>query len=88
MDDREVGVRVPVGSIILPVTVAEQSKARNVFPRSDAMIVGSNPIYGMDVWCVCVRLFYVCVVLCLGRGLETGRSLVQVLPILNRSKEK
>jgi hypothetical protein len=26
---------------------------------------------------VCVRLFYVCVVLCLGRGLATGCSLVQ-----------
>jgi hypothetical protein len=31
--------------------------------RSDAGIVGSNPSRGMDVY-VCVRLFYVCVVLC------------------------
>jgi hypothetical protein len=38
---------------------------------------------------VCVRLFCVCVVLYLGRGLATGRSLAQgVLPILYRSKEK
>jgi hypothetical protein len=38
--------------------------------------------------CVCVRLFCVCVVLCLGRGLATGGSLVQgVLPSVYRSKE-
>jgi hypothetical protein len=31
--------------------------------------------------CLCVRLFCVCVVLCLGSGLATGRSLIQgVLP--------
>jgi hypothetical protein len=38
--------------------------------------VDSNPTQGMDVWCVCVcvcmRLFYVCVVLCLGSGIATG----------------
>jgi hypothetical protein len=40
--------------------------------------VGSNRTQGMDV---CVRLFYVCVVLCVGRGLATGWSLVRgVLP--------
>jgi hypothetical protein len=35
----------------------------------------------MDVWCVCMCLFCVCVVLCLDRGLATSWSLVQrVLP--------
>jgi hypothetical protein len=36
---------------------------------SKAEIVGSNPIQGMDV---CVRLFCVCVVVCVGSGLATG----------------
>jgi hypothetical protein len=40
-----------------------------VFARSNAGIVGSNPTRGMDV---CGRLFYVCVVLCVGSGLATG----------------
>jgi hypothetical protein len=39
-----------------PITVAEQSKAYTVFARSEAGIVGSNPTYCMDVWCVCVRV--------------------------------
>jgi hypothetical protein len=57
-----------------PVTVASRSTAWTVSSRSDAGIVGSNPIQGMDD---CVRLFCVCVVLCLGSGLATGWSLVQ-----------
>jgi hypothetical protein len=40
-----------------------------VFARSNAAIVGSNPTQGMDV---CVRLFRVCVVLCVGSDLATG----------------
>jgi hypothetical protein len=65
----------------LPVTVAARFKAWTVFARSDAGIVGSNPIQGMDVRCVCMRLFWVCVVLCLGRDLATSWSLVQgILP--------
>jgi hypothetical protein len=61
-----------------PITGAARSKAWTVFARLNAGIVSSNPIYGM---CVCVRLFCVCVVLCVGRGLETSLSLVQgVLP--------
>jgi hypothetical protein len=45
---------------------------------SNAGIVVSNPTEGMDV---CLRLFYVCVALCAGRGLATGLSPVQgVLP--------
>jgi hypothetical protein len=59
-----------------------------VFARAEAVIVGSNPTQGMDVWCV-RALFCVCFVLYLGRGLATGRSPVQgILPIVYRSKEK
>jgi hypothetical protein len=52
---------------------------------SIAGIVGSNPTQGIDV---CVRLFCVCVVLCVGSGLTTGSSLVPgVLPTVYRIKE-
>jgi hypothetical protein len=40
-----------------------------VFARLNAVIVGSNPIQGMDI---CMRLFCVCVVLLVGTGLATG----------------
>jgi hypothetical protein len=45
-------------TVFTPVTVAERSKACTVFTRSEAGIVGSNSIQGMNVWCLCV---YVCV---------------------------
>jgi hypothetical protein len=38
-------------------------------PARTLGIVGSNPTGGMDV---CVRLFYVYVVLCVGNGFATG----------------
>jgi hypothetical protein len=41
-----------------PVTVAERSKARTVFARSEAEIGGSNPTQGMDVG-VCVNSVFV-----------------------------
>jgi hypothetical protein len=63
-----------------PSTVATRSKAWNAIARSNAGIVGSNPTQGMDV---CLRLFYVYVVLCLGRGLATGWSPVQGVKIQN-----
>jgi hypothetical protein len=50
----------------LPIIVAEQSKARTTFALSNAGVVGSNPNRGMDV---CVHLFCVRVVLCVGSGL-------------------
>jgi hypothetical protein len=53
------------------VTVAEWCKAWTVFARSEAGIVGSNPTHGTDIG-VCMRLFCVCVVLCLGSGLAMG----------------
>jgi hypothetical protein len=43
----------------MPITVAAQSKSRTVFARSDAVIVGSNPIQYMDVCIVCVYSVFV-----------------------------
>jgi hypothetical protein len=65
------------------VTVAARSKAWTVFDRSNTGILGSNPTQGMDV---CVRLFCVCVVLCVESGITTDWSLVQgVLPTVYRT---
>jgi hypothetical protein len=58
----------------MPITVASRSKAWTIFAHSNAGIVGSNPIEGMDVW---VLLFYVYVVLYVGSGLASGSSGVQ-----------
>jgi hypothetical protein len=67
------------------LTVAAQSKAWTVFARSNTGVVGSNPTRGMAV---CVRLFSVYVVMCIGRGLATGLSPVQrVLPTVYRIKK-
>jgi hypothetical protein len=48
-----------------PITVAARSKAWTVFALSNAGIVGSNPIQGMDVRIACICsvfvLFYVSV---------------------------
>jgi hypothetical protein len=69
----------------IPITVAARSKAWTVFARSNAGIVGSNPNQGMDV---CVRLFCVWFVLCVGSGLAKGWSPVQgVLPIVYKIKK-
>jgi hypothetical protein len=54
-----------------PITVAARSKAWTVFAHSNPGIVGSNFTQGRDV---CVRLFCVYVVLCVGSGLATGWS--------------
>jgi hypothetical protein len=72
---------------ILPVKVAQGSKAWIVFARADAVIVGSNPTQGMDVSYVShMCLFWVCALLYLGRGLATSWSLDQgILTIVNRS---
>jgi hypothetical protein len=51
-----------------PTTGVTRSKAWTVFALSKAGIVGSNPTQGMDV---CVRLFCLCVVLCVGRRSPT-----------------
>jgi hypothetical protein len=47
-------------------TVIGSIFAINVFARSNTGVVGSNPTRGMYV---CVRLFCVCAVLCVGSGL-------------------
>jgi hypothetical protein len=68
-----------------PITVAARSKAWTVFARSNTGDVGSNPTQGMDV---CVRLFCVCAVLCVGSGFATGLSPLQgVLPTGYRIKK-
>jgi hypothetical protein len=53
----------------MTITVAARAKAFPVFACSNTEIVGSNHTRGMDV---CVHLFCVCVVLCVGNGLATG----------------
>jgi hypothetical protein len=55
--------------LVLPITVAVWSKAGTVFARSNAGIVGSNHTQDMVV---CVCLFCVSVVLCVGSGLAMG----------------
>jgi hypothetical protein len=56
---------------MVPVTVAERSKACTVFARSEAGIVGSNP---NKAWMFGVYMcsFCDCVALCLSRGLATS----------------
>jgi hypothetical protein len=68
-----------------PITVAARSKVWTVFARSNAAIAGSNPTRGMDA---CVRLFCVCVVLCVGSRLATAWSPFQgVLPTVYKIKK-
>jgi hypothetical protein len=58
----------------------QESSANSSRLRSD-----SSPTRGMDV---CVRLFCICVVLCVGSGLATGSSTVQVvLPTVYKIKK-
>jgi hypothetical protein len=65
--------------------VAARSEVWTVFVRSNTGVVGSNPTWEMDV---SVRLFCICVVLCIGRGLATGWSPAQgVLPNVYRIKK-
>jgi hypothetical protein len=54
---------------VLPITVGSRSEEWTVFARSYTEVVGSNSTGGMNVY---VRLFCVCVVLCVGNGLATG----------------
>jgi hypothetical protein len=68
-----------------PITVVARSKAWTAFACSNTGIMGSYPTRSMDV---CVRLFCVCVVLCVGKGLATGWSPVQgFLPTVYRIKK-
>lgn len=60
-----------------PITVAMRSKARIVFPRSNIGAVGSNLSLNIDVY---LRLFYVCTLRCVERGLATRWSPFQGVP--------
>jgi hypothetical protein len=51
----------------MPITVAERSKARNVFARLNTDIMGLNPTRGMDVC-----LYSVFLLPCVGSGFATG----------------
>jgi hypothetical protein len=51
-----------------PITVAALRHELSS-SRLKAGITGSNPIQGMDI---CVRLFCVCAILCVGSGLTMG----------------
>jgi hypothetical protein len=56
--------------------MAACSKAWIVFAHSNAGVVGSNSIRGMDV-CMYVDLFCVCTAMCVGSGLAKGWSPTQ-----------
>jgi hypothetical protein len=65
--------------------MAAPYKPWSVFARFNAGVVGSNPARGMDV---CVRLFCVCAVLWVGKGLAKGWSPVEgVVPTVYRIKK-
>jgi hypothetical protein len=77
--------KLTVICVLMPITVAARPKALTVFARSNTGVVGSNPARGMNV---CVRLFCVHVVMCVGSGLATGWSPVHgVLPTVYRIKK-
>jgi hypothetical protein len=66
----------------VPITVAARSKAWTFVSLLHTGIMGSNPTRGIGVY---LRLFCVCVVLCVGSGLKTDLSSVQcVLPTMYR----
>jgi hypothetical protein len=68
------------------ITVTARSEAWTLSASSNTGIVGSNPTQGVDV---CVRLFCVCVVLCVGSGLVMGWYPVQGdLPTVYRIKKQ
>jgi hypothetical protein len=70
---------------MLPMSITEAARCKAWrLAHSNAEIVGSNTTQDMDV---CVHVFCVCAVLCVGSGLEAGCSPVQgVLPSVHRIK--
>jgi hypothetical protein len=52
--------RISLCRIITPVTVAERPKARTIFARSEAGILGWNHTQDMDVWYVYVIILCLC----------------------------
>jgi hypothetical protein len=86
-------LHLQVRSVSWPSHSKKQAASRTVSCRSqwrrglsNTGNMGSNPTQGMDV---CLRLFCVCIVLCVGSGFATGSSPVQgVLPtILDQETE-
>jgi hypothetical protein len=70
--------RLVLGICRQPVTVTEWSKAWTVLARLDAVIVGSNPTEGVDVYVyVYVYSTSMFVLSCVGRGLAMSWSLAQ-----------
>jgi hypothetical protein len=61
----------------LLVTVTARSRTWTLFDSSNTGILGSNPIQGLNI---CVRLFWVCAVLCVGSGPATGWSPPPICP--------
>jgi hypothetical protein len=55
-----------------PVTVAQPSKACTLFSSLGSRDRGFESQEGMDVWYAYGFILYVCVIPCLGRGLETS----------------
>jgi hypothetical protein len=55
-----VSSEINVCAYLMPVTVAELSKACTVFARSEAGIVGSNPTQSMDIWYMYVFILCLC----------------------------
>jgi hypothetical protein len=79
------GVNMLQWSLERSITVAARAKEWTVFALSNTGIVGSNTTQSMDV---CMRLFCVRAVLCVGSGLATGWSPVQwVVPIVYKTKK-
>jgi hypothetical protein len=66
--------------------MAELLKTLNLLARSSTEFMGSNPTGGVDV---CVYLFWVGVVLCVGSGHVTGSKYAQGnFPTVYRIKKK
>jgi hypothetical protein len=82
-------IKLSVDRILYGRSQWPRSKAWNVFARSNAEIVGSNPTQGMDV---CLRLFRVCVVLCRQRPcvglIPRPRSPTDCLRLMNWNESK
>jgi hypothetical protein len=63
-----------LNAITLPITVAARSKALNCLRLLERWDRGFESLSRHG--CLYIRLFCVCVVLCVGSGLATGLSLV------------
>jgi hypothetical protein len=77
--------RITVKLLFMNWKDAARSKVWTVFSRSNTGIVGSNPTPGMDV---CVYVYSVFILFCVGSGLVAAWSPVErVLPTVYRIKK-